>query len=297
MLIVWPLDDHTSPADNASVPPIRTMRRLFSFHWLLALLVLLSMCSLPGYASVIISWPPFVWYDATNVVPIPPGFSLIANSVDAEDSRLAVVLPHPPLGTTFSKLDPRTQKLTANVFGLRGWSNPNETLNPGEGALVFNPSRRTVNAEFRYASWLSTQRAVSVPVGLSLVSIGCDFGSAPSDSVSVGDFAVIRHLPGIRIIGVENLGTFFNPHDGDTVWTLNRQTQRLEKHIYRNATGWDSVPVVGANEAFFVQTAQTRAIEPWFRVTTELTASPFFFPDDSFGPPFNIPLDGSGRSR
>src|SRR6185503_7860435 len=70
-------------------------------------------------------------------VDVPSGSSMIANQLNnPAGNTVAVLLPNAPVGTTLNKWNETTQHYyPANTFAV-GWSDPNMTLNPGEGVLV-----------------------------------------------------------------------------------------------------------------------------------------------------------------
>jgi hypothetical protein len=70
----------------------------------------------------------------------PPGFALIANPLHAPDNRVAILFQGVPEGTTLHKFDRNVFKLLDNPFHEGKWSNPDETLVPGEGAILNNPT-------------------------------------------------------------------------------------------------------------------------------------------------------------
>jgi len=70
-------------------------------------------------------------------VDVPSGSSMIANQLNnPAGNTVAVLLPTAPVGTTLYKWNETSQQYyPANTFAV-GWSDPNMTLNPGEGVLV-----------------------------------------------------------------------------------------------------------------------------------------------------------------
>ena len=137
-----------------------------------------------------------------------------------------------------------TERFTFNRFGPRGWTRPNETLNPGEGALFFNPTRRALRLAVTGDAW-SFGLSVSLPAGFSLIGFpGMIFELAPPD--------------GIPPYGWDS--RFFYPQDGDVVLTLDWRSGAFVPHTFSNGE-WDTVPSVRDTEAFFVFTRVPRAIE------------------------------------
>src|SRR6266511_117306 len=133
----------------------------------------------------VITWPAGaqpVWLDgppnlATNMLTLPPGWSLIANPLfhlrgttlrDAiPDNTVGELFKQAPRGTTILKFDNATHRFTRkNVFQHGRWSNPHETLAPGEGAFLFNPTHGPLAVSFTGNWWYG---AFSLTAGLSLI--------------------------------------------------------------------------------------------------------------------------------
>ena len=69
------------------------------------------------------------------------GFTAIANQLTHGGNTLAEVLPLVPDGTMLAKLDPFVQTFLTNTYlGAVGWTDPNMTLAPGEGAIIYLPA-------------------------------------------------------------------------------------------------------------------------------------------------------------
>jgi hypothetical protein len=212
----------------------------------------------------------------TNQVEIPPGWSTIANPFSrsslypdghlATDNRVLTLFPRMPVGTKLCRFDLQTEQYSMNVFGRHGWRSPNEVLNPGDGALIFNPTRHTLVVDFCTGFW---QNGVSLnlPRGWSLVSCPqIDFHPAqpappngwfPIYPTSLDSF---DFPPPYGVYPRPLFAYSFFPQDGDIVYTLNRTTREFERHTYRAASGWDSIPVVADTESFFVHTKHPRQI-------------------------------------
>lgn len=224
----------------------------------------------------------------TNRAEIPPGLSTIAtpfsrSSLDASgglttDNRVATLFPQMPVGTTLSKFNLQTQRYSVNVFGRRGWSNPEQLLNPGDGAMILNPTRRTIAVEF-CTGFVQNGVALDIPYGWSLVSCPeIDFQPAqpaslegltiyPIELTSLDfapalDFPPVLEFPPV-FIGWGPRPVFaysFFPQDGDIVYTFNQATHEFDRHAYRTNSGWDSIPVVADTDSFFVYTKHPRQI-------------------------------------
>lgn len=193
---------------------------------------------------------------ATNIYELPPGISAIANPLwhrrgtrlgDSQiDNRVATLFPRVPHGSVLYKFDAEAQRFTVNRFGPRGWSRPGETLNPGEGALFFNPTRRLLRISVTGDSW-NFDLSAAVPEGFSLISFpGIIFDLPPLE-------------PGV-IPPYWWDSRFFHPQEGDVVFTLDRRSGAFVPHRFQDGQ-WDSVPVVSVTESFFVFTHVPRVIE------------------------------------
>jgi hypothetical protein len=209
---------------------------------------------------------------AQTVLQIPPGLSTIANPcyyASPDDDRVALLFPQMPIGTTLYKFDALTQRFSANRFSKHGWENPAETLYPGEGAFIFNPSYRQITVSFSGAIGVMGA-TIEIPAGLALVGnsgFGCYFECAfpLSEPMWPGELAI---------------GNYFNPQDGDVVYTFNHKCPRFDAHHFGDIVymfnrehhlfdahhfvagqGWDSPPVVGIGESFFVFIKQPRTIQ------------------------------------
>ena len=202
----------------------------------------------------------------TNAFTVPPGWSLIANPyyhnrgttvLDAvPDNSVGEVLQGVPQGTRLFKFDNDNQRLSENRFRGRNWSNPSETLAPGEGAWIFNPSHKSFTVTFtgncRYGG------SVGVAAGWSLIS-SPDCGTINFAPLVWPPPEGCGDLPCPPAPGFwwDNLS--FNPQDGDIVYTFDKGSGQLQRHTFQNGA-WDVMPVVGVAEACFVLTSHPRAI-------------------------------------
>lgn len=107
---------------------------------------------------------------ASYNLTIPPGFSSIANHLDHGANTVAKLLPSVPEGTLLYKFDNIREIHTVNQFQSGEWLRPEETLAPGEGALIRNPGKefsltftgtRPSNAQFPR---LNRFNLISLPV-------------------------------------------------------------------------------------------------------------------------------------
>lgn len=192
----------------------------------------------------------------TNSIACPPGWSLIANplfhsrgefaSNAVPDDTISELFPDAPDGLVLLKFDNTTQRFEhRNVFRHGHWSNPNQTLMPGEGVWLFNPLRNSLEIAFT-GNW--PNGSVLIPSGRSLIScpgIGTIDFNPPQTNGSI-----IPPAPN---------ATLFNPKDGDVVYTFAGRRGALEPHRFHNGS-WDSLPTVDVGESCFIFTSHPRVL-------------------------------------
>ena len=74
---------------------------------------------------------------------IPSGFSMVANQLDTGTNTVVNLLPAPPNNTIVYKFSGTLYSGNGYYYG---WSDTNMTLNPGEGAFIYNPGAPITNA-------------------------------------------------------------------------------------------------------------------------------------------------------
>jgi len=95
----------------------------------------------------------------------PSGFSIINNPLSNSNNTVAVLFPNPPGFTQIYKFGP-TGYSPVNTFLFGNWTDPSQTLSPGEGAFLNLPSpyTNTYVGEVLTGSLTNT-----LPPGFSLV--------------------------------------------------------------------------------------------------------------------------------
>ena len=73
-------------------------------------------------------------------VTVPQGLSTIANPFNYESNLVSQVLTRVPEGTQLYKFNAAAQRWQVNQFQLGAWAQGEQTLAPGEGAFIRNPS-------------------------------------------------------------------------------------------------------------------------------------------------------------
>jgi hypothetical protein len=158
---------------------------------------------------------------------LPPGFSMIANPFNAPSNAVCELFKELPDGTKLNKFDTRFFQLTENTFRDGKWSRPSETLSPGEGAILFNPT-----SDYKYLSFVGDviqgQISIPVPAGFSVRS--SPFPRGGSVHADLG----------------------FPIADGDVVHLFDRDQQKYVLYPYDPQTWASTPPLVGVAESFWI---------------------------------------------
>jgi hypothetical protein len=158
---------------------------------------------------------------------VPPGYSMIANPLQASTNTVSAILAGVPDGTMLNKFDTHLFKLSENAVANGKWVKPDETLVPGEGAIFFNPT-----SDFRTLNF-----AGEVLQGELLMPIAAGFSVRSSQIPKPG-----------RIHG--DLG--FPISEGDVVHLFDRDRQKYVIYEF-DPKKWESnPPVVAVGEAFWI---------------------------------------------
>jgi hypothetical protein len=180
---------------------------------------------------------------------VPAGFSMIANQLNATpDNTLASVLPAPPENTTIYKFHSTTPVgYQSSNFSVDnpGWTHPEFTLAPGEGAFV------SVDPTF-------------APTGATLTLVG-EVQLVSSTPLQQG-FAIISSvIP--QADTVDNLG--FVPGELDTIYRYIPGTGYKSYNYSVDNPGWiPSSPVPAVGESFFLSRQDPSAQATWNRTFT-----------------------------
>jgi hypothetical protein len=180
-------------------------------------------------------------------VVIPHGFTMIANQVNGTNNTVAALFQTPPLGTTIYKFAGASfQSFQYDDFGspigITWFPNGNATLNPGEGAFVYNPSSAYTNT---FAGEVLVGSITNnLPAGFTIRSSGLPQGGALGSALN------------------------FPAAQGDTIYRFNGSSYNSFSYDFVPPTfttlGWfPSEPSLGVGESFFVfKTSNT----DWVRV-------------------------------
>jgi len=160
-------------------------------------------------------------------ITVPPGYSMIANPLHAPSNAVSTILAGMPDGTMLNKFDTHLFRLTENAVQNGKWTNSDETLVPGEGAILFNPT-----PEFKTINF-----AGEVMQGDLLMPVAAGFSVRSSQIPKPGRLH-------------SDLG--FPINEGDVVHLFDRDHQKYVIYDY-DPKEWDSnPPVVGVGEAFWI---------------------------------------------
>lgn len=202
---------HNETAAGETVEYLDTDAFNYSFQFYRGLCGQLASKNILGYASI----------------SLPPGFSMIANPFNAASNRVGALFQGMDEGTMLSKFDTSLFRLTNNTVKNGQWTNPNESVVPGEGAIIFNPTTefKTLN----FVGDVSQGRLTNpIPAGMSIRS---SLVPQPGRLNSDLDFPIA---------------------EGDVVHIFDRDQQKYTIHPY-TAQGWEKdAPVIGVGESFWI---------------------------------------------
>ena len=163
-------------------------------------------------------------------IKIPTGFSLICNPLDSEDNSIKNLFDPEKTGLSegliIYKFDNELQQYSINILEFGLWANPDELLEPGEGAFILNVGEETTitftgNVRFGNLSQV-------VPSGFSLQS---------SQVPQTGEIDSDLNFP------IE---------DGDIIYRYNNQIESYETYEYDFGMWFDEVFKPNVGESFWV---------------------------------------------
>jgi hypothetical protein len=158
---------------------------------------------------------------------LPPGFTMLANPLDAPSNAVSELFKDWPDGTTLNKFDTRFFRLDDNAVKHGKWVNSAEKLMPGEGAILFNPTSDYRSINF-VGELMQGNLSIPIPAGFSIRS-----SPIPKSG----------HLQ-------DDLG--FPISDGDVIHLFDRDRQKYVLHPYENGKWTEGPPVLGIGESFWV---------------------------------------------
>jgi hypothetical protein len=165
-------------------------------------------------------------------ISLPPGFSMIANPFDTP-ALISEVFKKWPEGTSFNRFDTRQFRLVENSVKSGKWTDSNERMLRGEGAIFFNPTSDYKMGNFVGDVCLGNLSS-PIPSGFSLRgALGPQAGNLADD-----------------------LG--FPIADGDVIHLFDRERQKYILHPYANGKWSAGPPFIGIGEAFWVAKTEPR---------------------------------------
>lgn len=164
---------------------------------------------------------------------IPQGFAMIANPLNTTNNTLAALMPTAPDGTIVYKYT-GTGFAISSIDDLGEWSNPNVTLNPGEGCFIRSP-----------IAWTNT-------------FVGEVMQGSLSNSLPAGFSIRSSQVP--QAGTATELGLI--PSDGTIVYRL-RTTGAGYDIFTADDLGWGTEPSFAVGQAFWIR--QPNGNNPWLR--------------------------------
>jgi hypothetical protein len=162
---------------------------------------------------------------------LPPGFSLIANPLKSVSNSIADLFRNWPNHTTLNKFDTRVFHMIENEVTGGRWTNPAQRLDPGEGAILHNPTSDFRNHNF-VGEVLTSHASVPIPSGFSLRS------TLLPQSGNLAD----------------DLG--FPIANGDVIHLFDRDRQKYVLHSFDNDRWSPGPPIISVGESFWVAKAE-----------------------------------------
>lgn len=169
---------------------------------------------------------------STNVigyaaVTLPPGFSMIANPLEAPNNTVSALFQGWPDGTTLNKFDTRIFRLTDNEVRDGKWLHASDELLPGHGAIFFNPTSEYKSLSF-VGEVMQGNLSIPIPSGFSVRSS-------------------IVPQPGHLLDDLQ-----FPISEGDVIHIFDRDHQKYVLHPYENGKWKAGQPVLNVGESFWV---------------------------------------------
>ncbi len=156
-----------------------------------------------------------------------PGFCMIANPLRSPSPTVSQLFRGWPDGTRASRFDIATMRLSENVLKNGAWTNPNDRLSPGEGALFFNPTSDYKGFSFVGEVKLS-DLSLPIPAGFSIRS-----SMVPQPGALCDDLK-------------------FPISNGDVVHVFDPDRQDYMIHPFENGKWTSGQPVLGVCESFWI---------------------------------------------
>jgi hypothetical protein len=157
-------------------------------------------------------------------ITVAPGYSLIANPLNSTNNTVGSLL-NVPDGTTVYKYNENTAQYVPNSYFF-GWTDPNMTMNPGEGLFFNNAGSTNIVLTF-VGEVMQGNVTNAVPAGYSVRS---------SKIPQSGRLDTVLEFP---------------IADGDTVYFFDNATGQYVPYSYLFGS-WSQDPIVAVGQSFFV---------------------------------------------
>lgn len=170
-------------------------------------------------------------------VPVPKGFSMIANPLKAADNTVPALFASAPDNTTIYKFNGTTYVINSFQFG--SWDDPKMTLNPGEGAFIKTDSTFT---NLFIGEVMQGNLTNAVPTGFSIQA---------SQVPQAGGLA-------------KTLG--YTPTENDTVYQFDNTKNGYNGATFEFGDWTGGEPQLKVGEAFFLNSADKKSWTRQFSV-------------------------------
>jgi hypothetical protein len=161
---------------------------------------------------------------------LPAGYSMVGIPLDSGDNRLSSVLPSPPDSTEILKWDAGQQTWVLAFFdSTTGWTDPNMSLGPGEGAVFDLPAA----TQFTFVG--SVWQGFQVPLGLQWEIVS---SPAPQSGplTSTLEFPMMNY--GAKIDRMTSNNVYTEYQSTGSSWTPSEPTINLSEAFWVYKTGY-----------------------------------------------------------
>jgi len=174
-------------------------------------------------------------------IELPAGYSIIGSQFAVGSNLVSEVLGNIPDGATFFKYDPIKRQFSVNnYFGPSiGWDQRAQTLQPGEGGFLYNPTGSSFDLVLQ-GRLLLGESSAAIHAGYSIVS---------------------HPLPMAGVLGRE---MEFPVDDNDMIFRY-RNGRFLISNYFASVDKWDFPPDVNVGEGFYLY---KQAASTWQRSFT-----------------------------
>ena len=162
-----------------------------------------------------------------------PGFTMLANPFHSNPNTVAGIFVAVPDGTAVLRFSTETGRLRSNVCRDGKWTHCSDTLAPGEGIILFNPTHRPMRFDF-VGEIRPGSHAIALPRGFSICS---------------SLFPVEGKLDGEIGLPLSH---------GDVVHMFDPALQKYAIYAYPSEAWTANPPVIRMGEAFWIGKAETQ---------------------------------------